>query len=148
MGQKPYLLIASRFNDLITKALLEGALETFQSHGLGSNDVKTLWVPGCFEMPALASKAAHSKKFAAIVCLGAVIRGDTPHFDFVAGETARGLQEVAVTTASPIIFGVLTTDTEDQALSRCGLKGGNKGADAARTAISMVDTFQQLEELT
>lgn len=147
MNQKPFLVIASRFNRLISKALHDGALEAFREQNIKPDLIKTMWVPGCFEIPGLAAKAAKSGRFSAIVCLGAVIKGDTPHFDYVAGETARGLQQVSIDTGVPVIFGILTTLSEEQALSRSGIKGGNKGAEAAATAISMVKTYQDLEEI-
>ncbi len=148
-----YLIVASRFNDLITKALLAGAQETFAEAGVpaardGSGGVDVLWVPGCFELATVAAKAAHARCYAGIVCLGAVIRGETPHFDLVAGQAAAGIQRVAIETGVPVIFGVLTTDTADQALSRCGIKGGNKGAEAAAAALAMTRTMSRLEELT
>ena len=147
MGQR-FLVIASRFNDLISKALLSGATETFSEAGIGAGQLDTLWVPGCFELATVAAKAARSKTYTAIVCLGAVIRGDTPHFDYVCAQTAAGLQQVGVATGVPVIFGVLTTDTTEQALNRSGIKGGNKGKDAAYAALSMAKTMQQLKELT
>lgn len=147
MGAR-YLIVAARFNDLITKALLSGAQETFKDAGLADRDVDMLWVPGCFELPVVAAKAANSGRYVGIVALGAVIRGDTPHFDYVAGEAARGLMDVSRETGVPVIFGVLTTDTVEQALNRSGIKGGNKGADAARAALAMAKTMSRLEELT
>ena len=143
-----FLIIAAKFNDLITKALLAGAHEVFAEAGVGSDDVDTLWVPGAFELPVVAAKAAASKRYAAIITLGAVIRGDTPHFEFVAGECARGLMDTSRETGIPVIFGVLTTDTVEQALGRCGIKSGNKGADAARAALSMAKVMDQLSQLT
>jgi 6,7-dimethyl-8-ribityllumazine synthase len=143
-----YLILASRFNDLISKALLSGAQEAFDEAGVRKDDIEVLWAPGCFELPALAARAARSRAFDAVVCLGAVIRGGTPHFDYVAGQAAAGLMQVSVETGVPVIFGVLTTDTEEQALSRCGLKGGNKGADAAKTAVAMTKATRRLVELT
>ncbi len=147
MSQR-YLIVASRFNDLISKALLSGATEVFSEAGIGASQLDTLWVPGCFELATVAAQAARSNTYTAIVCLGAVIRGDTPHFDYVCAQTAAGLQQVAVATGTPVIFGVLTTDTIEQALSRSGIKGGNKGKDAAHAALSMAKTMQQLKELT
>ena len=143
-----FLVVAAKFNDLITKALAEGAKEAFVDSGIAEKSVDWLWVPGAFELPTVAAKAARTKKYAAIVCLGAVIRGDTVHFDFVAGEAARGLMQVGVDTGVPVIFGVITTDTVEQALNRCGIKGGNKGADAARAAVQTAKTMARLEELT
>jgi len=142
-----YLIVASRFNDLITKALLSGAQEAFADAGVAGGAVDLLWVPGAFELPTVAAKAARSQTYAAIVCLGAVIRGETPHFDLVAGQAAAGLQKVAVDTGVPVIFGVLSTDTAEQALARCGIKSGNKGAEAAQAALAMTKTLSRLEEL-
>jgi 6,7-dimethyl-8-ribityllumazine synthase len=144
MTQK-YLIIAAEFNDLITKALVEGALGRFRSADFSMDRVETVWVPGAFELPVVASKAAKSGKYSAILCLGCVIRGDTPHFDYVAGEAARGLMQVSIDTEVPIIFGVLTTENSAQALERCGLKGGNKGADAATAAMKMSKVMSHLE---
>ncbi len=143
-----YLIVAGRFNDLISKALLAGAQETLAEHAGEGHRVDVLWVPGCFEMPTIAAEAARGKAYDAVICLGAVIRGDTPHFDYVAGQCAAGLQQVGIATGIPTIFGVLTTDTVEQALSRCGIKSGNKGADAAHAAIAMVKTMARLKELT
>jgi 6,7-dimethyl-8-ribityllumazine synthase len=143
-----YLIVASKFNDLISKALLAGAQETFAAGGVHGQDVDTLWVPGCFELATVAAKAAKSGAYTAIVCLGCVIRGETPHFDYVAGQAAAGLQRVGIETGVPVIFGVLTTDTVEQALNRSGIKGGNKGADAASAALAMAKTMTRLGELT
>jgi 6,7-dimethyl-8-ribityllumazine synthase len=142
-----YLIVVSRFNDLVSKALLAGAQEAFTESGVAAGDVDVLWVPGCFELPTVAAQAARTRTYKAVVCLGAVIRGETPHFDYVAGEAARGLMQVGLDTGVPAIFGVLTTDTIEQALSRCGIKGGNKGADAAKAALAMTKTMSRLEEL-
>jgi 6,7-dimethyl-8-ribityllumazine synthase len=142
-----YLIVVSRFNDLISKALLAGAQEAFAESGVAASDVDVLWVPGCFELPTVAGQAARARTYKAVVCLGAVIRGETPHFDYVAGEAARGLMQVGLDTGVPAIFGVLTTDTVEQALSRCGIKSGNKGADAAKAALAMTKTMSRLEEL-
>lgn len=142
---KRYLIVAAKFNDMISKALVTGAQEAFAESGVPSGQVDLIWVPGSFELPVVAVKAARSQAYAAVVCLGAVIRGGTPHFDYVAGQAAAGVMRVSVDTGVPVIFGVLTTDTEEQALSRCGLKGGNKGADAARSAIATVQALAQLD---
>lgn len=140
-----HLILVSRFNELITKALLTGAEDALAEAGATEHD--TLWVPGCFELPMLAAQAARSGAYASVICLGAVIRGETPHFDYVAGETAAGLMRVGIETGVPVIFGVLTTDTADQALARCGIKGGNKGREAAATALAMIKTKGRLTEL-
>ncbi|MCX6130035.1 MAG: 6,7-dimethyl-8-ribityllumazine synthase [Proteobacteria bacterium] len=139
-----YLIVAGQFNEMVSKALVDGALAVFAQHGL-SELVDMVWVPGAFEIPVTAAKAARSKRYAAIVTLGAVIRGDTPHFEYVAGPCASGLMSLGIETGIPIIFGVLTTNTVEQALNRSGLKHGNKGADAAQTAISMVKTLKQFD---
>lgn len=143
-----YLIVAAKFNDMVTRALLSGAQDAFRDGGVVSANVDLLWVPGSFELAPIAAKAARSGKYAAIVCLGAVIRGETPHFDLVAGQTAAGCQKASIDTGVPIVFGVLTTDTVEQALNRAGLKLGNKGADAANCAIAMTKAMAQLEELT
>ena len=139
-----YLIIVGKFNELITSSMHKAALEVFAQKGL-SNSVDTLTVPGAFEIPVVAAKAAKNGKYAAVICLGAVIRGETPHFDYVAGPCASGLMNISIQTGVPIIFGVLTTDTVEQALNRAGLKMGNKGADCAHTALSMVETLKCLD---
>ncbi len=136
------LIIVARFNDMITRCLLTGAEEVFKDAGL-SGQVETIWVPGCFEIPVVAAKAARSGNYEAIVTLGAVIKGETPHFDFVAGECARGVMNVGLETGVPVIFGVLTTNTVEQALNRSGIKYGNKGRDAAQAAIEMTKVLDQ-----
>ena len=138
---KKYLIVVAKFNDMITKCLLSGAQEVFAEQGIDEKNVEIVWVPGCFEIPVVAAAAARSGAFGAIVALGAVIKGETPHFDFVAGETARGAMDVSVETGVPVIFGVLTTNTVEQALNRSGIKYGNKGRDAASAAIQMVQTM-------
>lgn len=143
-----YLIIVSKFNDLITKSLLSGAQDAFTDAGVQTQEVDTLWVPGCFELATVAAKAAKSGTYGAIICLGAVIRGETPHFDLVAGQAAAGIQRVGIETGVPVIFGVITTDTVEQALNRSGIKSGNKGAEAASAAIAMVKTMSRLSEMT
>lgn len=140
---KRYLIIIARFNEMITRCLLAGAEDVFREAGLSSS-VEVVWVPGCFEIPVVASQAARSGNYAAIVTLGAVIRGETPHFDYVAGECARGVMDAARETLVPVIFGVLTTNTVEQALNRSGIKYGNKGRDAAHAAIEMATTMSKL----
>lgn len=141
------LIVVGKFNELITKALLGGALEQFAEAGLGKDQIDVIWVPGSFDVPVIASRAAKSGVYQAVVCLGAVIRGETAHFDFVAGNAAQGLMQISVETGVPIVFGILTTDTADQALARCGLKGGHKGRESADTALAMVKAVQKLKEL-
>ena len=138
------LIIKSKWNSLITDALCRGAEEALESKGV--TKVDTVAVPGCFELPVTAVRAARSKKYDAIIALGCVIRGETPHFDFVAGEAARGLMQVSTEYGLPVVFGVLTTDNEQQALARAGLKGGNKGVEAASVAVEMIQTLKCFEE--
>ena len=134
-----FAIVVSRFNEFISRRLLEGAEDTLIRHGASDEDIEVLWVPGSFEIPLAALKLASSKKFDAVICLGAVIRGDTPHFEYVAGEAARGVGQVNLTTGVPTIFGVLTADTLEQAIERAGSKAGNRGAEAARSAIEMAN---------
>lgn len=145
-GQKScFGLIASRFNQFIVDELVSGARDALSRHGVAESQQQLVWVPGAFELPLLADRLAQSGQFSAIIALGAVIRGGTPHFEFVAGECARGLSRVALDYGIPVTFGVLTTDTVDQALERAGTGAGNKGFDAAMTAIEMVQTLHDLD---
>jgi 6,7-dimethyl-8-ribityllumazine synthase len=138
-------IVASRFNDFITKKLLSACLMELKHRGLKESQVTTVWVPGSFEIPVTALKLAKRKNIDAVICLGAVIRGETYHFEVVANECARGIMEVALTTAKPIIMGVLTTDTVAQAQARAGGKGGtNKGRDAALNALEMIALLKEL----
>ena len=141
------LVIVGKFNELVTNALLAGAMDQFSDSEIKKEAIDILSVPGSFEIPVLAARAARGGKYAAIVCLGAVIRGDTPHFDFVAGNAASGLMTVSIETGVPIIFGILTTNTVEQALSRCGLKGGNKGRESPSTALAMIKAVNSLQSL-
>jgi 6,7-dimethyl-8-ribityllumazine synthase len=136
---KRFSIVASRFNDFVTKSLLEGCCDTLKRHGAKESEIEISWVPGAFEIPTVALKLAKSKKFDAVICLGTVIRGDTPHFDFIAGEAAKGVAHVSMETGLPVIFGIITADTMEQAMERAGTKGGNKGKDAALNAIEMVN---------
>lgn len=139
------LIITARFNDLVTKSLLEGALSALRS--AENTEVKTLEVPGCFEIPVTALNAVKKSRFDAVVALGCVIRGETPHFDIVAKESASGLMQASLQTGIPMINGILTTDTIDQALNRVGLKHGNKGRDAALTALDMIQIQKSVESM-
>ena len=134
-----FAIVVSRFNEFISRRLLEGAEDALVRHGASDEDIEVFWVPGSFEIPLAALKVASSKKYDAVICLGAVIRGDTPHFEYVAGEAARGVGQVNLTTGVPTIFGVLTADTLEQAIERAGSKAGNRGAEAARSAIEMAN---------
>ena len=137
-------VVCSRFNDLVTERLLAGARDGLVRHGVDDGSLTVAEVPGAFELPLVAARLASSGEFDAVVCVGAVIRGATPHFDLVAGQCAAGLQRAQLDTGVPVIFGVLTTDTVEQALDRAGGKAGNKGFDAAVAAIEMVDVLRQL----
>jgi 6,7-dimethyl-8-ribityllumazine synthase len=137
-------VVASRFNDDVTKLLLDGALRELADMGLDPGSVPVVWVPGAFEIPLVAKRLAESGERDAVICVGAVIRGDTPHFDYVASECAAGVGRVALDTGVPVAFGVLTTDDRDQAFARAGGAEGNKGAEAAATAVEMVDLLRQL----
>jgi 6,7-dimethyl-8-ribityllumazine synthase len=138
---KRFGIVASRFNELITRKLVEGALDCLIRHNTDKDAISICYVPGAFEIPIAAQKMARSKKYDAIICLGAVIRGNTPHFDYVASEVSKGVAKVSLDEDVPVIFGVLTTDTIEQAVERAGTKAGNKGWDAALSAIEMVDLF-------
>src|SRR5512139_1108457 len=137
-------IIASRFNDFITARLLDGALDGLTRHGAADADIEVVRVPGSFEVPLAAQKMARSKKYDAIICLGAVIRGATPHFEYVSAEVSKGVAAVSMETGVPVIFGVLTTDTIEQAVERAGTKSGNKGWDAALSAIEMANLMKQI----
>ena len=137
-------IVASRFNEFITGKLLGGAEDSFVRHGGNPDDLTLAWVPGAFEIPLIAQKMAQSGKYDAVVCLGAVIRGNTPHFDMVANESVKGIAHVGMESGIPVIYGVLTTDTIEQAIERAGTKAGNKGFDAMTSAIEMVNLSKQI----
>ena len=137
-------IVASRFNDFIVRHLLEGALDAIRRHGGELGAVDVVWVPGSYEVPLVAKRLGLSGKYDALICLGAVIRGATPHFDYVAGGAASGISTVALEANMPVVFGVLTTDTIEQAIERAGTKAGNKGFEAAVTAIEMASLFEAL----
>ena len=141
---KKFGIIVGRFNEFIGGKLLSGALDALKRHGGSEENIEISWVPGAFEMPLVAKKLAKSKKYDAVICLGAVIRGATPHFDYVSNEVTKGIASVSLDTEVPVIFGVLTTDTIEQAIERAGTKSGNKGFDAAVSAIEMVNLLGQL----
>ncbi len=140
---KKFGIIASRFNDFITNRLMEGCTDTLLRHGVKENDVEVAWVPGAFEIPLLAQRMAKSKKYDAVICLGTVIRGSTPHFDYIASEAAKGISYVSFNTGVPAIFGIITADSLDQAIERAGTKEGNKGRDAALSAIEMANLVDE-----
>jgi 6,7-dimethyl-8-ribityllumazine synthase len=139
-----FALVVGRFNELISIRLYEGAMDSLKRHEVAEEDIDVAWVPGAFEMPLIAGRLAASKKYDAVVCLGAVIRGGTPHFEYVAGEAAKGIAKVTLETGVPVVFGVLTTDTIEQAIERAGTKGGNKGWAAAASALEMANLMRQL----
>lgn len=136
-------IVVSRFNEFISSRLLEGACDMLSQHGVDEKDITLFWVPGSFEIPPVASRLARSGKYDAVICLGAVIRGDTPHFDYISNEVAKGVAHVALTEKVPCIFGVITTDTLEQAIERAGTKSGNKGRDAALSAIEMCNLYKK-----
>lgn len=137
-------IVVSRFNEIITEKLLGGALDSLRRRGVAEGDITVVWVPGAFEIPLTAKKLAETKKFDAIIALGAVIRGATSHYDYVCNEVSKGVAEAALTTGVPVIFGILTCDNIEQAQERAGSKGGNKGFDAATGAIEMINLFRQI----
>jgi len=140
-----FAIIVSRFNEFITNKLHGGAIDCLKRHNADKNNITTVWVPGAFEIPAIAQRLANSKKYDAIICLGTVIRGATPHFDYVSAEVTKGVAHVGMDSDLPVIFGVLTTDTIEQAVERAGTKSGNKGFDAAFSAIEMADLYRQIK---
>lgn len=141
---KKFGIVASRFNEFITAKLLEGACDTLLRHGAAEANIEAVWVPGSFEIPYVAQKMAKLKKYDAIICLGTVIRGSTPHFDYIANETAKGIAKVSLDSGVPCIFGVITADTLEQAIERAGTKDGNKGRDAALTAIELANLYEKI----
>lgn len=132
-------IVVSRFNDMVTKELLEGALDCLKRHGAAEDDIHVYWVPGAMEIPPVAKNVVNTKKYDGVICLGAVIRGATPHFDVVAAESAKGVARISMESEIPVIFGILTTDSIEQALERAGTKAGNKGWDAALNMIEMTN---------
>lgn len=139
-----FAIVVGRFNSFITTKLLDGALDGLKRHGVADDDVTVMHVPGAFELPLMAKRLAETKKYHAVICLGAVIRGATPHFDYVCAEAARGVARVGQESGVPAVFGVLTTDTVEQAVERAGSKSGNKGFDAALTALELASLFEML----
>lgn len=136
-------IVVGRFNEFIVSKLLGGALDGLKRHGVDENNIDVAWVPGAFEIPLIAKKMAKNEKYDAIICLGAVIKGSTPHFDYVCTEVSKGIASVSLSSEKPVIFGVLTTDTIEQAIERAGTKAGNKGYEAAVTAIEMANLLKQ-----
>lgn len=141
---KRFGIVVSRFNEFICSKLLEGALDTLRRHGADDDAITVAWVPGAFDIPLIAKNMAESGNYDAVIALGCVIRGATAHFDYVAGEAAKGIGQASLQTGRPVVFGVLTTDTIEQAIERAGTKSGNKGADAAMAAIEMANLLEKL----
>jgi 6,7-dimethyl-8-ribityllumazine synthase len=139
-----FAIVNARFNEFITNKLLGGAIDALHRHGAADESITVAWVPGAFEIPLVAAKLARSGKYDAVICLGAVIRGSTPHFDYVCAEVTKGVAHVGMETGVPTIFGVLTTETIEQAIERAGTKAGNKGFDAAVSAIEMINLIKQI----
>lgn len=137
-------IVAGRFNEFIVSKLLSGALDGLKRHGVDKENINVAWVPGAFEIPLIAKKMIQNEKYDAVICLGAVIKGSTPHFDYVCAEVSKGIEQVSMQTEKPVIFGVLTTDTIEQAIERAGTKAGNKGYDAAVSAIEMANLLSNL----
>lgn len=141
---KKFALIVSRFNELVTQSLLEGAEGRLIRHGAKKDDIDTFWAPGSFEIPLIAQKVTKTKKYDAIICLGAIIKGETPHFDYIASESTKGIAHVSLSSGIPIEFGIITAETAEQAMERAGIKRGNKGAQAAEAAVEMINILEQI----
>lgn len=141
---KQFAIVISRFNELVSKEMLSGAVDTLLRHGVKDNEISAVWTPGAFEIPVITQKLIQSKKYDAVICLGAVVRGDTPHFDYIAAEVSKGIAQIGLQTGVPVAFGILTVDTLEQALERAGSKAGNKGRQAAESAIEMVNLVDQI----
>lgn len=144
-GKGKFGIVIGRFNEFIGSKLLSGCIDTLVRHGVDESSIDVAWTPGAFEIPLIADKLAKTNKYDAIICLGAIIRGGTPHFDYVAGELSKGVAQVSLNNSLPVIFGVLTTDSIEQAIERAGTKAGNKGSDAASTAIEMVNLINNIK---
>ena len=140
-----FSIVCSRFNEFMTQQLLDGAVDTLIRHGASEKNLKIVWVPGAFEVPYAAMKLARRGDADAVICLGAVVRGDTPHFDYIAAESAKGIAQASLSTGIPVIYGIITSDTIEQAMERSGSKAGNKGRDAAVSAIEMVNLYRELD---
>ena len=141
-----FAIVSSRWNDFLTSKLVDGALDALERLGADENSVEVFKVPGSFELPLTAQKVAKSGNFDAVICLGTVIRGETPHFDYVAGEAAKGMAQVSMQTGIPVLFGVVTTDTLEQAINRTGVKAGNKGFESAMAAVELVNLYKTMDD--
>jgi 6,7-dimethyl-8-ribityllumazine synthase len=147
VSDKKVAIVVSRFNDFVTSKLLDGAKDCLIRHGMNEQDITIAWVPGAFELPLVAQKLAETKLFDAIICLGAVIRGSTPHFDYVAGEAAKGIAHVGLKYGVPVIFGVITTNTLEQAIERAGIRVGNKGWESGLAAVEMMNVIHEIDQV-
>jgi 6,7-dimethyl-8-ribityllumazine synthase len=141
---KKFVIVASRFNEFLTNQLVDGATDTLLRHEVKDSDIEVVWVPGSFEIPTVVGKLVKSKKFDAVLCLGTLIRGATSHFDYIASQLSRGISALSIESGIPVIFGVITADTIEQAVERAGTKEGNKGRDAALSAIEMVNVVEKI----
>jgi len=139
-----FAIVASRFNDMITRRLLSGALDSLARHGAEEDEIDVAWVPGAFEIPLVAQRLAESGRYDAVICVAAIIRGATPHFEYVSAEASKGIAKVSLDTGVPVIYGVITADSIEQAVERAGTKAGNRGSDAARSAIEMANLLKSL----
>ncbi len=139
-------IVGSRFNDFFTSELMEGALDCLRRHGVTEDQIDTAWVPGGFEIPFAAKRFVETGRYAAVICVGCIIQGDTPHFGFVAGEVTKGIAQVSLDSNIPVVYGIVTAETLDQAIERSGTKAGNKGFDAAMTALEMIDLCANIDE--
>ncbi len=142
---RSFAIVVSSFNEMISKQLLQGCVDTLVRHSVAEEEITVVWATGSFEVPLLAKRLAASKKYSAVICLGAVIRGDTPHFDYIAAEVTKGIASVALAENIPVIYGMITADTQEQALERAGIKQGNKGKDAALSALEMSDVVAKIK---
>lgn len=141
---KKFAIIVSRFNEFISSKLLDGAVDCLHRHNVKEEDIDVVWVPGSFEIPLTAKKLSENKKYDAVICLGVIIRGETPHFDFIAGQTTKCILEVSLSSGKPVSYGIITADSTEQATERAGLKLGNRGEQAALTALEMVNLIKQI----
>lgn len=144
-GDSRIAIVGSRFNDFIVGELLDGAMDCLTRHGVSEDDVDVAWVPGSFEIPMAAKRLVASGRYAAVICLGCLIQGDTPHFNYISSEVTKGIAQVSLDSDVPVTFGVITADTLDQAIERAGTKAGNKGFDAAMTALEMIDLWKAID---
>lgn len=143
-NNKKYAIICSRFNEFIVSKLLDGAIDALKRHGVKDDEIQILWVPGAFEIPVIAKKCADKSDIDAVICLGAVIRGSTTHYELVSNEVAKGIAQIGIQTGKPVTFGVITTENIEQAIERAGSKAGNKGSEAAMTAIEMANLIEEI----